>query len=180
MAVHDHSRLGHHGMKLVIQVWKVKSEIEVTQSCLTFWDPMDGNLPSSSVHRIFQARVVEWVAISFSRRSSWPRDRTQVSRLVGRCFTIWATREDLFLPYFSSFLTCRITIGEQWITKNNQNTIRRTGDFYMFSEDNPMRKERKYLWHVNGERFSKFFLGTGKLIVDKHQFSELWWNWIGS
>ena len=43
--------------------------------------------------RIFQARILEWVAISFSRRSSWPRDWTQVSDIVGRCFIIWATRE---------------------------------------------------------------------------------------
>ena len=68
-------------------------ESEVTQSCLTLCDPMDCSLPGSFVYRIFQARVLEWVAISFSRRSSWPRDWTQVSRTVGRCFTVWATRE---------------------------------------------------------------------------------------
>ena len=54
---------------------------------------MDCSLPGSSVHGIFQARVLEWVAIAFSRRSSWSRDWTQVSRIVGRRFTIWATRE---------------------------------------------------------------------------------------
>ena len=47
----------------------------------------------------------------------------------------------------------------------------------MFSEDNPMRKERKYLWHVNGERLSKFFLGIGKLIGDKHQFLVKRWEY---
>ena len=46
----------------------------------------------SSVHGIFQARVLEWVAISFSRGSSQPRDWTRVSRIVGRRFTVWATR----------------------------------------------------------------------------------------
>ena len=45
------------------------------------------------VHGIFQVRILEWVTISFSRRSSLPRDQTQVSHLVGRHFTIWATRE---------------------------------------------------------------------------------------
>ena len=54
---------------------------------------MDYSLPHSSVHGIFQARVLEWAAISFSRGSSWPRDRTWVSRIVGRHLTIWATRE---------------------------------------------------------------------------------------
>ena len=74
--------------------WDIhESESEVAQSCLTPCDPMDYSLPCSSIHGIFQARVLEWVAISFSRGSSWPRDRTWVSHIVGRCFTIWATRE---------------------------------------------------------------------------------------
>ena len=54
---------------------------------------MDCSLPGSSVHGIFQARVLERVAISFSRGSSWPMDGTQVSYIVGRHFIIWATRE---------------------------------------------------------------------------------------
>ena len=54
---------------------------------------MDCSLPGSSVHWIFQKRILEWVAISFSRRSFQPRDWTQVSLIVGRHFTIWATRE---------------------------------------------------------------------------------------
>ena len=54
---------------------------------------MDCSPPGSSVHGIFQARVPEWVAISFSRGSSQPRDRTQVSRAAGRRFTLWAIRE---------------------------------------------------------------------------------------
>ena len=70
-----------------------ESESEFTQSCPTLCDPIDCSLPGSSVHGIFQARVLEWVAISFSRRVSQPRDWTRVSRTVGRRFTIWATRE---------------------------------------------------------------------------------------
>ena len=63
------------------------------QSCLTLCDPKDCSSPGSSVHGILQARILEWVAISFSRASSRPRDRTRVSRIAGRLFTIWATRE---------------------------------------------------------------------------------------
>ena len=59
---------------------------EVSQLCPTLCDPMDCSLPGSSVHGIFQARVLEWVAISFSRGSSWLRDQTQVSHIVGRHF----------------------------------------------------------------------------------------------
>ena len=55
--------------------------------------PMDCSLPGSSIHGILQARILEWVAISFSRRSPWPRDRTQVSHISGRRFNLWATRE---------------------------------------------------------------------------------------
>ena len=66
---------------------------EVTQSCPILWDPMDYSPSGSSVHGIFQARVLEWIAISFSRGSSQPKNQTQVSRIAGRCFTIWAIRE---------------------------------------------------------------------------------------
>ena len=66
---------------------------EATQLCLTICDPVDCKIPGSAVHGIFQARVLEWVAISFSRGSSQPRDWTQVSRIADRHFTVWATRE---------------------------------------------------------------------------------------
>ena len=58
-----------------------------------FCDRMDCSLSGSSIHGILQARIPEWVAISFSRGSSRPRNRTQVSCIVDRRFTIWATRE---------------------------------------------------------------------------------------
>ena len=83
-----------------------KSEIEipaffsvsvlVAQLCPTHCDPMGWGLPGSSIHGIFQARILEWLAIPFSRGSSWPRDRTPVSHIVGRHFTIWATMFPLY------------------------------------------------------------------------------------
>ena len=66
---------------------------EVAQSCLTLCDPMDSSLPGSAVHGIFQARILEWAAISFFRGSAQPRDRTWVSCIADRCFTIWASRK---------------------------------------------------------------------------------------
>ena len=62
------------------------SSSEVAQLCLTLCNSMDCSLPGSSVHGIFQARVLEWVAISFARGSSQPRDQTQASLIVGRRF----------------------------------------------------------------------------------------------
>ena len=54
---------------------------------------MNCSLPGSSIHGILQARILECVAISFSRGTSWPRNWTQVRCIAGRCFTDWATRE---------------------------------------------------------------------------------------
>ena len=58
------------------------------QSGLTLCYPMNCSLPGSSVHGILQARILEWVAISFSQCSSQLRDRTQVSCIAGRCFNL--------------------------------------------------------------------------------------------
>ena len=64
-------------------IWyESESESEAAQSCPTPCDPIDCSLPGSSVHGIFQAIVLEWIAISFSRGSSRPRDRTWVSHIV--------------------------------------------------------------------------------------------------
>ena len=68
---------------------RMLSSSVMSDSC----DPIDCSLPDSSVHGILQARTLEWVAIPFSRGSSWPRDQTWFSCIAGRFFTIWATRE---------------------------------------------------------------------------------------
>ena len=65
----------------------------VAQLFLTLCDFMDCSPPGSSVHGILQARISEWVAVSFSRGTSQPRDQSQVSHIAGRFFTVWATRE---------------------------------------------------------------------------------------
>ena len=78
--------------------WWFRHQV-VSDSC----DSMDCRLPGSPVHGILQAKILEWVAISFSRGSSQPRDQTQVSCIAGRFFTHLATREaltDLFTYLF--------------------------------------------------------------------------------
>ena len=71
------------------------------QSCLTLCDPLDCNLPGSSVREILQARILEWVAISSSRGSSQPRNRACVSCIAGRFFTYWGIREGIRHPWIS-------------------------------------------------------------------------------
>ena len=75
------------------------SEVKVAQSCLTLWDLMD-----YTVHGILQARILEWVAFAFSRASSQPKDRTQLSRIAGGFITSWVTREAL-LPHYTLFIS---------------------------------------------------------------------------
>ena len=82
----------------LIYLMKSESESEVSQSCQTLCNPVDCSPPGFSIHGILQARMLEWVASSFSRGSSRPRDRTQVSRIAGRCFYLWASREYPNLP----------------------------------------------------------------------------------
>ena len=62
-------------------------------SCPTLCNPMDYSLPDSSVYGIFQARILKWVAIPFSRRSSQPKDQTWVSCIIGGFFKVWAPRD---------------------------------------------------------------------------------------
>ena len=86
-------RVGHDWSDLAVAAWLVW--MLVAQSCLTLCDPMDCTLPGFSVHGISQARTLEWVAFSYSRGFSWPRDRIWVSCTADRFFTIWATMEAL-------------------------------------------------------------------------------------
>ena len=67
-----------------------KVKVLDTQSCPTLWNPMYCSPLDSSVHRILQARILEWVAIPFSSGSLWPRDQTLVSCIAGGFFTIRA------------------------------------------------------------------------------------------
>ena len=78
-------------MKWCLTSFVIESESEVAQSCPTLCDPVDRSPPASSIHEILQARILEWITISFSRGSSQPRDRTRVSHIAGRRFNLWAT-----------------------------------------------------------------------------------------
>ena len=92
-------RLQSMGSQRVGHDWATSlhlTSLEIDSVGLTLWDPKDCSPPDSSVHGILQERILEWVAFSFSRGSSQSRDRTQVSLIAGRCFTLWATRAWFF------------------------------------------------------------------------------------
>ena len=74
----------------------MKGKVLVAQFCLTLCEPKDYSLLTSSVHGILQARIMESVAILFSRGSAQPKDGTQVSCIAGRFFTVRATRDALY------------------------------------------------------------------------------------
>ena len=107
-----------------------KMKVLVAQCGLTLCDPMDYSSPGSSTHGIFQARILEWVAVSFSRGYSTPRNWTQAPRIAGRFFTIWATRESqpsniwgwVWYVFHKSYSVCFKDVkGLEWITEDRWN-----------------------------------------------------------
>ena len=80
---------GHQNIGILREYWYFDLLVKMTvvQSCLTLCNPM-----AYTVHGILQARILEWVAVSFSKGSSQPRDQTQVSHIAVKFFTSWATR----------------------------------------------------------------------------------------
>ena len=111
----------------------MKVKVKVAQSCLTLCNPME-----YTVHGILQARILEWVALPFSRGSSQPRDQTQVSHISGVFLTSWAIREDhtyiyvyvwwfyiyiythIYMIWFLNYLTDRTPVSPSWLLSNTQ------------------------------------------------------------
>ena len=103
----------------------------LAQACPTLSNPVDCSPPGSSVHGILQARILEWVAISFSRGSSHPRDRTRVSYVAGRFFTVSQIREAL-RPGYSRVISDSLTPSsrvEHFVHVDNPtNLLKRKGN----------------------------------------------------
>ena len=95
---------GHYVFSSVDQSPTYLVVVLVAQLCPALCDPMDCSPPGSVVHGILQGRVLEWVAIPFSRGSSWPRNWTRVSCITGRFFAIWAIGNPIYLEVPNSFI----------------------------------------------------------------------------
>ena len=106
------------GCHFLLQRMKVKRESEVAQSGPTLSDPMDCSPPGSSIHGIFQARVLEWVAISFSRGSSQPRDQTRSPTLHADTLTSeLPVACGILIPQPGSKPTLRAQSLNHWTTR---------------------------------------------------------------
>ena len=89
----------------------------VTKSCPAPCDPLDCSPPGSCVSGIFQARTLKWVGISFSRGSSWPRDRPRSPALAGRFFTIEPPEKLLWCMVLSYLWCCFVESGFEYLRK---------------------------------------------------------------
>ena len=113
------------GCHLLLQCMKVKSESEVTQSCQTPSDPMDCSLPGSSIHGIFQARVLEWGAIAFSNES-----------LLGKCYSLMTNNIKLITDGQIIFIiSILLSMHIPFQHRNTKNQIFFTKTIFFLIED---------------------------------------------
>ena len=119
---------------------------------------MDGSPPGSSVHGVLQARILEWVSIPFSSRSSQTTDRTQVSRTGGEFFTDWAPRETQKINF-------RVIAG-LWVL------IVKKGKWKSLSRLHLFTTSRSVLWWVTQKFHSEF--GSFQLITGGKRGLAVW------
>ena len=127
----------------------------VAQSCPTLCDPVDCSLPGFSVHGILQARILEWVTIFFSRGSSQPRDWTQVSRIAGRFFTSWRTREALMAESKEELKSLLMKVKEESEKVSLKFNIQKTKIMAPIPS-----------WQIGRETVADFILGGFKITAD--------------
>ena len=151
--------IGHSKIwQQVVLFQKVK--VLVAQSCPILCDPMDGSPQCSSVHGILQARILEWVAIPFFRGSSWPRDRTQVSCVAGKLFTIWATREAHTVSVLSVLLSSQTPFLK-----------------YKYVYTLPILEGTAYILRSLEHYFEDCVWAGQALVLGLWRLWEWWWGW---
>ena len=111
MHVRGHVVIMFHLAHLIYAPWKDPLPACSVAQWSLFAIPGLSSLPGSSVHEISQARILEWVAISFSRGYLGPRDQTQASGIESRVFTVWATRESHTMVWQCMKVLCKCSLG---------------------------------------------------------------------
>jgi len=92
----------------------LRMKLLAAQSCLSLCEPINYNAPGFSVKRNLMVRILKWIVIPFSSVSSWHRDWTQVSSIACKFFTIWATREALYVEFNSVQFNCSVVSDSLW------------------------------------------------------------------
>ena len=129
------------GCHFLLQCMKVKSENEVAQSCPILSDPMDCSPPGSSVHGMFQARVLEWGAIAFSDTAKWIKIKKEKKKKKMRngC-SMWpsSTKQNLPLLFYYCWvrLYMHVCMGEGWGCKITLNYYIHSGNVEVLHQDN--------------------------------------------
>ena len=160
--------------------WWTESKSLITQSCLTLCDLMECSLPGSSVHGISQARLLEWVANSFSRRSSQPRDQTQVSYTAGW----WTERTSAkFWCGFHSPGGCALTCESQTffhlpLPLQDFLTLRGTPRAWMSPETQPSTSPVRLWVHPSRSAFTGF--KTAAVLMNFQKDPPLFWLFLVS
>ena len=119
--------------------------VVVSNSC----NPTDCSLLGSSVHGIPQARILEWVAISFSRGSSRPRNQTQVSFIAGRFFNDWSMREALneYPTFIDRLNIIKLSVLSNLICRFNEITMRNPESYFADSRVYISRQKTQITQH---------------------------------
>ena len=145
-------------------------------SCLEKWkwscsvmsnsfNPVDYSLPGTSIRGILQARILEWVAISFSRGSSQPRDRTRVSCNAGRHFTLWATKE-------AHPVLCNAKNVPSWVQARSQQQGSHLNPYF-----SPVSRTKS--WEMTDFHSNQNFTNVAKEYLGYHRMDSSLNNWAG-
>ena len=148
----------------------------VTQSCPTLCDPMDCSPPGSSVHGISQARILEWVAISSSRGSSWPRDQTYVSCIGRQILYLWTTREAPDFTWFHWFSYLRIQFRIPHFSLDVSQSLNSENSAYPEKMDVTMSAARIWCCLTNKQRMRRLDGITDSMDMSLSKLQELAMN----
>ena len=134
--------------KILQELWMAYSILCLcTQACPTLFDPMDCSPPGSSVHGIFQARILEQVASSSFRAPSWPRDQTHVSYISCTGRQILFPLYHLSRPCFTQSSVILLLIGSHWLFIDRRNSCYILALFSLEeNEHSSSRPKLRFLW----------------------------------
>ena len=157
-----------------------RKKMLVTQSCLTLCDPMDCSLPDSSVHGILQARILEWLAIPFFRRSSLSRDWSQADSLpwaIRKSHVGW--KEILFTNFLK--VTCVLCVKRNFTQRQTLWPCNSTSEFILRNKSRVWHQQANTKESFKGfvskeENYSKVIFEVHEGMMNSFKFIFTWWK----